>query len=46
MCHHEDIFHDLFFVLSDELQAEEKLHFEVIEKVRLESFHQLNIVFS
>lgn len=44
MCHHQNIFHDLFLILSNKFQAKEKLHFEVFEQIRLETFHQINII--
>ncbi len=44
MSHHDDAFHDLFFVLSDEFETEKEQQLKVFENVRLSSFHQLHVV--
>jgi hypothetical protein len=42
--HHDDAFHDLFFVLSDEFETEKEQQFKVFENVRFSSFHQLHVI--
>ena len=42
--HHDDAFHDLFFVLSDEFETEKEQQFKVFENVRLSSFHQFHVI--
>jgi hypothetical protein len=42
--HHDNTFHDLFFVLSDEFETEKEQQFKVFENVRLSSFHQFHVI--